>query len=115
MSDMTTAVGLSRQDVQTIHDALAAGRRPKVVFTRTAGQIAGQIGQVVQLTDPAQGDDFVVVRFGRDELPFSPADVAIAPRVARAAKQPPPPAPELKITEPPVPAPREETAMSTSI
>ena len=29
--------------------ALAAGRRPKVVFTEAAGQIAGQVGQVVSL------------------------------------------------------------------
>src|SRR5581483_5057395 len=92
---------------------LAAGRKPKVVFTRSAGQVAGQTGQVVALTDPAGGDDFVVVRFGRDELPFSPADVTIPPRgsttrrpAAKAA-----PAPELRLTEPP---PREEPSMPRS-
>ncbi|RLK25601.1 hypothetical protein DER29_3610 [Micromonospora sp. M71_S20] len=83
--------GLSTDEVQSIREALAAGRKPKVVFTASAGQIAGQVGQVVELTDPAVSDEFVVVRFGRDELPFSPADVAVAPRGAgRKAPEPQP-------------------------
>ncbi len=115
--------GLSTQDIESIRTQLAAGRRPKVVFTDSAGQIAGQTGQVIELTDPDGSEDFVVVRFGRDELPFSPADLAIPPRGAAArakATQPAKatqkqaatpaakPAPEFKLTEPPVPTPREE-------
>lgn len=87
--------GLSDDEVRSIREALAAGRRPKVVFTAAAGQIAGQVGQVVELTDPAVSDEFVVVRFGRDELPFSPTDVAVAPRGAGRR--------EVKVEEP-VPA-----------
>ncbi|MGC5333280.1 hypothetical protein [Micromonospora sp. DT62] len=87
--------GLSTDEVQSIREALAAGRKPKVVFTASAGQVAGQVGQVVELTDPAVSDEFVVVRFGRDELPFSPADVAVAPRGAgRKAAEPQPETPE---------------------
>ncbi|MFG3700998.1 hypothetical protein ACGF5C_24260 [Micromonospora sp. NPDC047620] len=109
--------GLSDEDVRTIREALAAGRKPKVVFTAAAGQIAGQVGQVVELTDPAASDEFVVVRFGRDELPFSPADVAVAPRgVGRKVAEPQPepepaPAPaepEFVLDRAPVPAPREQ-------
>ncbi|TDC84332.1 hypothetical protein E1193_06300 [Micromonospora sp. KC606] len=109
--------GLSDDEVRSIREALAAGRRPKVVFTASAGQIAGQLGQVVQLTDPTVSDEFVVVRFGRDELPFSPADVAIAPRGAGrrpVEAKPEPPAdetavePEFVLDTPPVPAPRRE-------
>ncbi|MFV2100851.1 hypothetical protein [Micromonospora sp. LOL_024] len=74
--------GLSDDEVRGIREALSAGRKPKVVFTAAAGQVAGQLGQVVELTDPTVSDEFVVVRFGRDELPFSPADVAVAPRGA---------------------------------
>jgi hypothetical protein len=78
---MSTATrGLSIADVESIRDTLAAGRRPKVLFTEAAGQIAGQVGQVVKLTDPDASEDFLVVRFGRDELPFSPADLTIPPR-----------------------------------
>ncbi len=110
--------GLSTQDIESIRGTLAAGRRPKVVFTESAGQIAGQVGQVVQLNDPAAGEDFLVVRFGRDELPFSPVDLTIPPRgsgpartvtPARAAARKqaqPEPAPD--VTGPPLLPPREE-------
>ena len=85
--------GLSSEDVETVRAGVAAGRRPKVVFTDSAGQIAGQVGQVVSLTDPAVSDEFVVVRFGRDELPFSPGDLQLAPKGAAVRKAAPPPAP----------------------
>ncbi|OLE22811.1 MAG: hypothetical protein AUG44_23950 [Actinobacteria bacterium 13_1_20CM_3_71_11] len=119
----TSTRGLSPTDLDGIRESLSGGRRPKVMFTESAGQIAGQVGQVVRLEDPAAGDEFVVVRFGRDELPFSPADLVIPPRGAVAAKTTAPgraktteaatealEGPELRLTPPPVPAPREETA-----
>ena len=127
----TAVRGLSPADLDGIRETLAAGRRPKVVFTETAGQVAGQVGQVVQLADPSGGEEFVVVRFGRDELPFSPADLAIPARGAARRPKPPAngkptqdkatqekaaekPAPELRLTQPPrVPAPRTEQAPAT--
>jgi len=107
--------GLSDVDVQGIRAGLAAGRRPRVVFTESAGQIAGQVGQVVGLTDPAESDDWVVVRFGRDELPFSPGDLEMAPKGAAAKKAAPapveappaPPEPEF-VMDKPLPAARPE-------
>jgi hypothetical protein len=124
--------GLGTSEVAAIRDGLAAGRRPRVVFTESAGQIAGQLGQVVGLTDPATSDEWVVVRFGKDELPFSPADLQVAPRGASArrtvpaATPPPPPAkpePEFVIDKPvaqrsarngssPAPAPRKAGSSS---
>jgi hypothetical protein len=109
-------MGLSPADLVGVREAVAHGRKPKVVFTASAGQVSGQLGQVVALTDPADSDEFVVVRFGRDELPFSPADVALAPRGAAPRKPPEPepapparPEPEFVIDKPvppsPVPAP----------
>jgi hypothetical protein len=104
-----TTSGLSTTDLGLIRETLASGRKPKVVFTEAAGQIAGKVGQVVELTDAKVSDEWIVVRFGRDVLPFSPADLAIPP------KSPPPPkntkpAPPLRLTEPPdIPAPPEET------
>jgi hypothetical protein len=71
--------GLSTADLDQIRQVLAGGKRPRVMFTDAAGQIAGQIGQVVALTDPELSDEWVVVRFGKDELPFSPSDLRIAP------------------------------------
>ena len=114
------ARGLGPDDVQMIRDAVAAGRRPKVVFTQTAGQIAGQVGQVVALGDPDRSEEWVVVRFGRDELPFSPADLQIAPKgpVKKAAppvvESPPArPEPEFVIDKPPVPSPRASATPAT--
>ncbi|PTA45038.1 hypothetical protein [Micromonospora sp. RP3T] len=109
--------GLSTDEVQQIRESLAAGRKPRVVFTEAAGQMAGQLGQVVELTDPAASEEFVVVRFGRDELPFSPADVAVAPKgagrrpVVEAKPEPEvaePAAPEFVLDTPRVPTPRRE-------
>ena len=100
--------GLSTEELQVIRDGLAAGRRPRVVFTESAGQIAGQVGQVVALTDPAASDEWVVVRFGRDELPFSPTDLQVAPKgsVKKAATPPPPARPEPEfVMDKPIPAP----------
>lgn len=87
--------GLSTDELQAIRDGLGAGRRPRVMFTESAGQIAGQVGQVVALTDPAESDEWVVVRFGRDELPFSPGDLKVAPKgpVKKAAPPAPDPVP----------------------
>src|SRR5690348_9078729 len=84
----STTRGLSAADIDLIRTTLSSGRKPKVVFTSSAGQIAGQSGQVVDLLDPGS-DEWVVVRFGRDELPFAPADLSIPPRAPakKAAKK----------------------------
>ncbi|MEU5909946.1 hypothetical protein [Micromonospora sp. NPDC047527] len=116
---MDAGQGLSTDEVQSIREALAAGRKPRVVFTASAGQIAGQVGQVIELTDPEVSDEFMVVRFGRDELPFSPADLAVAPkgagrRVVEPKPEPEPQeppavaAPEFVLDTPRVPAQRQE-------
>lgn len=76
--------GLSASDIDGIRSALEAGRKPKVMFTAAAGQIAGEVGQVVKLNDPSETDEWLVVRFGKDELPFTPADLTMPPRKARA-------------------------------
>jgi hypothetical protein len=81
-----TPRGLSTSDLDRIRTTLTGGRKPKVVFTEAAGQLAGQQGQVIELTDPAGNDEWVVVRFGRDTLPFAPTDLAIAPKVPAARR-----------------------------
>jgi hypothetical protein len=106
----TAERGLSTDELQSIRDTLAAGRKPKVRFTESAGQVAGQTGQVIELTDPAVSDEWVVVRFGRDELPFSPTDLSIPPRGSRRVEPTSAPAPEFLITRNPVPPPRTEPA-----
>jgi hypothetical protein len=80
------ARGLSTADLTTIRESLAAGRRPKVVFTASAGQVVGKLGQVIELTDPNASEEWIVVRFGRDELPFAPSDLAIAAKAPPAKR-----------------------------
>ena len=125
----STARGLSKTDLTAIRATLDAGRKPKVVFTESAGQIAGQIGQVISLMDPPV-DEWVVVRFGRDELPFSPADLAIPPKAPPRAKakpveatapaEPVAEAPPVNTVEVPyeqitaVPPPRQEVSTMTT-
>jgi hypothetical protein len=102
-------VGLSTADVEAIRERLAAGRRPKVVFTETAGQMAGQVGQVVALEDPSRSDEWLVVRFGSDQLPFSPTDLTVPARgrPANGARRTPPPgrqSPAARAAAPPLAA-----------
>jgi hypothetical protein len=116
MAASGNAVGLSDTDVEHIREALAAGRRPKVVFTASAGQISGQVGQVIGLTDPKASDEWVVVRFGKDELPFSPADLAVPVRGSskrRTESAPTPPSPEFKL-DTKVPGPRARAVPAKS-
>jgi hypothetical protein len=79
--------GLSTADLDQIRQVLAGGKRPRVMFTDAAGQIAGQVGQVVALEDPKSSDEWIVVKFGGDALPFSPADLALPPRGGAPAKK----------------------------
>ncbi|CAM3558462.1 hypothetical protein [Stackebrandtia soli] len=72
-------MSLSTSDVAGLAETLAQGKHPKVVFTDAAGQIAGKVGKVVRLEEPAEGD-FVVVRFGHDELPFTTAELRVPAR-----------------------------------
>ncbi len=118
---------LTPADLVQIREALAAGRKPKVVFTSAAGQIAGQVGHIVELTDPTDSDEWIVVRFGKDELPFSPSDLTVPSRAkpvpaARSAVAARSPAgrrntatakaePEFKLGTPAAPAPREGKSM----
>ncbi|MFI5959659.1 hypothetical protein [Cryptosporangium sp. NPDC051539] len=78
----TRSRGLSTADLDTLRTQVEAGRKPKVQFTSAAGQVAGQIGQVIRFDDPST-DEWVVVRFGRDELPFAPTDLQLAPKITR--------------------------------
>jgi hypothetical protein len=124
---MATARGLSGTDVTFIRDMLASGRKPKVVFTEAAGQVVGKTGQVIELTDPKASEEWIVVRFGRDELPFAPTDLAIPPKSPPAKRadvkaeapapplllneRPAPPASTKATASSPVPTPREESRM----
>lgn len=76
-----TKGGLTEQQLQEIGAELHnGGRAPKVALRESsAGLPAGTVGVVVRLGDPAESDEFVVVRINNDELPFTPTELAPAP------------------------------------
>jgi hypothetical protein len=105
--------GLSAVDLETLRTAVAAGRKPKVTFTASAGQIAGRTGQVTRLEDPDAAEEWVVVRFGKDELPFAPMDLKFPdPKPAAKAAQ------KVEAVKPPqwtpAPPPRAEAAKAAA-
>ncbi|WP_199036691.1 hypothetical protein [Glycomyces salinus] len=81
-------MSLSSTDIDHLAAVLAQGKRPKVMFTESAGQVAGRSGKVVELAQPREGD-FVVVAFGSDQLPFSPAELRMPARGETARSRTP--------------------------
>ncbi len=97
------AQGLSESDLDQIREALRSGKKPRVVFTESAGQVAGQIGHVIELTDAAASDEWIVVRFGNDELPFSPTDLSVRGRSSPNGSKAAPSRPTQRRATPPEP------------
>ncbi|THV33465.1 DUF6319 family protein [Glycomyces buryatensis] len=95
-------MSLSSADITHLESVLAQGKKPKVMFTDAAGQVAGKAGKVVALEEAREGD-FVLVAFGSDQLPFAPGELRLpkpgegsrarAPRQRAAAEEPAPKAP----------------------
>jgi hypothetical protein len=86
-----------------------AGEKPRVIVrTPSAAVATGTRGNVVRLGDP-KDNEYVVVRLGRDEVPFAPSELALSTRskaAAAAASLPPVPAPVAK----PAPKPAAKAA-----
>lgn len=111
-------MSLSSADIAHLEAVLAQGKKPKVVFTDAAGQIAGRSGKVVAL-DPTGVDDFVTVAFGSDELPFSAGELRLPARGEGARRT----APRQRAAEPsgpgllpdePAPAAKAQPTQSAS-
>ncbi|MBO3732241.1 hypothetical protein [Glycomyces niveus] len=109
-------MSLSSADIAHLEAVLAQGKKPKVVFTDAAGQVAGRTGKVVAL-DPGGVDDFVHVAFGSDELSFSAAELRL-PAPGEGARRAPrqrsnePVAPSGPGLLPDEPAPKTQPAVS---
>jgi len=83
---------LTEADVDDLRRRIAAGDKPRIVIRSASAAVpAGTRGTVVRLGDPAQ-DEYVVVRLGRDEVPFGPSELSlpgakpVAPEVRPAAR-----------------------------
>jgi hypothetical protein len=79
---IVTPPALTDADVSELRARVAAGEKPRVVVrTASASVAAGTRGNVVRLGDPKDGE-YIVVRLGRDEVPFAPVELGIAGRPA---------------------------------
>lgn len=83
---------LTDGDVADLRARLSSGEKPRVVVrTASAAVPAGTRGNVVRIGNPSDGE-FIVVRLGRDEVPFAPNELAVGGRGGRPAKAAPTPA-----------------------
>jgi hypothetical protein len=87
---------LTDDDVAQLRAKVSAGERPRVVVRAASAAVAaGTRGNVVRMGDPKESE-YIVVRLGKDEVPFAPAELGLTTRpktaAAKPATTPPPPA-----------------------
>jgi hypothetical protein len=74
---------LTDDDVALMRARLADGETPRVVVRAASAAVAaGTRGSVIRLGDP-KDSEYVVVRLGRDEVPFAPTELGLPGKVAR--------------------------------
>jgi Family of unknown function (DUF6319) len=80
---------LTDDDVAVLREKVAAGETPRVVVLAASASVAaGTRGSVVRLGDASESE-YVVVRLGRDEVPFAPSELGIPGRKAPVVAAPP--------------------------
>jgi hypothetical protein len=76
---------LTDDDVALLRSRVAAGEKPRVVVRAASAAVAaGTRGNVVRMGDPKESE-YVVVRLGKDEVPFAPAELGLTTRPKAAA------------------------------
>ena len=84
---------LTNDEVAGLRARLSAGEKPRVIVRAASAAVpAGTRGNVIRMGNPSEGE-FIVVRLGRDEVPFAPSELALSARgktaTASAAKSAP--------------------------
>ena len=90
---------LTDADIDSLRARVQAGEKPRVVVRAASAAVpAGTRGNILRIGKRSEGE-YVVVRLGKDEVPFAPAELAMSSRQAtngqanaRAPKAAPPPA-----------------------
>jgi hypothetical protein len=76
---------LTADDVTGLRAQVTAGDKPRVIVRAASAAVpAGTRGNVIRMGNPSEGE-FIVVRLGRDEVPFAPAELALSARGKAAA------------------------------
>lgn len=87
---------LTDAEVDGLRSRVQAGEKPRVVVRAGSAAVpAGTRGNIVRIGKPSEGE-YVVVRLGKDEVPFAPAELAMSGRQGKVTA--PPPAPAKKAT-----------------
>jgi hypothetical protein len=77
---------LTDADVADLRSRVTAGEKPRVVIrTASAAVPAGTRGNVIRVGKPTADGEFIVVRLGRDDLPFAPTELGLTTRSKAAA------------------------------
>ena len=102
---------LTSEEVAGLRARLTSGEKPRVIVRAASAAVpAGTRGNVIRMGNPSEGE-FIVVRLGRDEVPFAPAELALSARgktaTATAAKSAP--AKKTARTSPPKKTPAKKT------
>jgi hypothetical protein len=106
---------LTDAEVSALGSRLKAGEKPRVIVRSASAAVpAGTRGNIIRLGNPKDGD-YVVVRLGRDEVPFAPAELSLSTRGGGAKAAPaPPPAAAQKRTAAATSRPARPSARSTA-
>jgi hypothetical protein len=82
---------LSDADVTGLRARVQAGEKPRVVVRAASAAVpAGTRGNIVRIGNPADGE-YVVVRLGKDEVPFAPNELGLPGRTAAPPAEAPSP------------------------
>ena len=80
---------LTDADVESLRARVKAGENPRVVVRVASAAVpAGTRGSILRIGKPSEGE-YIVVRLGKDEVPFAPSELAMTGRPGKTA---PPPA-----------------------
>ena len=77
---------LTDADVESLRARVKAGENPRVVVRVASAAVpAGTRGSILRIGKPSEGE-YIVVRLGKDEVPFAPSELAMSGRQPAAAK-----------------------------
>lgn len=76
---------LTHGDVASLKARVQAGEKPRVVVRAASAAVpAGTRGNIIRIGNPSEGE-YVVVRLGKDEVPFAPSELSMSGRQPAAA------------------------------
>jgi hypothetical protein len=80
---------LTDADVDSLRARVQAGEKPRVLVRAASAAVpAGTRGNIVRIGKPSEGE-YIVVRLGKDEVPFAPSELAMSGRPTKTPPAPP--------------------------